>query len=281
MNPATDGRQTLTPRAEPAPPARKAAVDDYVSFCEGVKALAGLDLLQYKRGQMERRLRSFAQGLGVPMLTDYLVLLKRDPAELDRFLDRVTINVSQLWRNPEQWEMLATEVLPELAATRQIRIWSAGCSYGAECYTIAAVCLESTPGARITVKGTDIDPRVLARARAGVFSRDDMRTVPPASLKRWFEPEGEGFKAKPELSKIITFERGDLLEMRVPQEAYDLVMCRNVVIYFNEDVRDRLHERLATTLRSGGYLVVGSTERVSSAAGMGLALAQPFTYRKA
>jgi chemotaxis protein methyltransferase CheR len=254
--------------------------DEYVSFCEGVKRLAGLDLLQYKRGQMERRLRTFAERLGIPALTDYLVLLRRDSDELDRFLDRVTINVSQLWRNPEQWEALGTDVIPELAAARRIRVWSAGCSYGAECYTIAAVCLEQAPRARVEVKGTDIDVRVLERARAGLFSEDDARTAPSASLERWFSHEPEGWRAKPELQRVISFERGDLLSMKAPEQAYDLVMCRNVVIYFTEDVRNELHRRLAGSLRSGGYFVIGSTERVTAPAELGLEATQPFVYRK-
>jgi len=272
------------PVATPVPPrtpSRAADVDDYVVFCEGVRGLAGLDLLQYKRGQMERRLRSFSERLGIPSLSDYLVLLKRDPGELERFLDRVTINVSQLWRNPEQWVALGSKVIPQLAAAGHIRIWSAGCSYGAECYTLAAVCLERAAGVKVEIKGTDIDPRMLERARAGVFSQDDVRTVPPASLSRWFEQADEGWSAKPELRKVITFEGADLLSMKVPTQAYDLVLCRNVVIYFKEDVRDELHRRLASSLRSGGFLIVGSTERVSSIGELGLTPTQPFIYRKA
>jgi chemotaxis protein methyltransferase CheR len=252
-----------------------------VLFCEGVRVLAGLDLLQYKRGQMERRLRSFAQRLGMASLADYLLVLQRDAVELDRFLDRVTINVSQLWRNPEQWVTLGAEIVPVLAKQGRIRIWSAGCSYGAECYTIAAVCLERAPGVKVEVKGTDIDPRMLERAKAGVFSQDDVRTVPPASLARWFQESEAGWEAKRELREVVSFERGDLLEMPVPAGSYDLVFCRNVVIYFNEDVRDLLHQRLADSLRPGGFLVVGSTERVSNARELGLTAAQPFIYGKA
>jgi chemotaxis protein methyltransferase CheR len=260
---------------------RVAAIDDYVDFCEGIKKLTGLDLLQYKRAQMERRLRSFAERMGSPLLGDYLTVLQRDPSELDRFLDRVTINVSQLWRNPEQWTALSRHVVPELAKEGRIRVWSAGCSYGAECYTVAAVCLESAGSARVTVKGTDIDTRVLARAERGHFSEEDARDAPAASLKRWFEHTETGWNAGAELHRVVSFERGDLLAMPVRTGAYDLVMCRNVVIYFTEDVRDSLHARLASSLRSGGYLVVGSTERITAAGELGLTLAHPFIYRKA
>jgi len=257
------------------------AYDDYVVFCEGIAKLAQIDLSQYKRGQMERRLRTFSERRGITSLVEYLAVLKQDPEELEQFLDRLTINVSQLWRNPEQWASLGKKVIPDLAAGGRIRIWSAGCSYGAECYTIAAVCLEQAPGVRLEVKGTDIDPRMLERARIGHFSTEDARSVPQASLERWFDKTDLGYQAKPELRKLMRFEKGDLLSMRFTSDAYDLVLCRNTVIYFTEPVRDVLHERLVSTLRSGGYLVVGSTERVGVAGSLGLALAQPFTYRKA
>lgn len=256
-------------------------LDDYVVFCEGIRKLADIDLSQYKRGQMERRLRTFAERRGIKLLSEYLAVLQKDPEELERFLDRLTINVSQLWRNPEQWASLARTVIPELASTGRIRIWSAGCSYGAEAYTIAAVCLEQAPNARVEVRGTDIDPRMLERARIGHFSTEDARSVPAPSLARWFDKTDLGFQAKPELRKLASFERGDLLSMRFPSAAYDLVLCRNTVIYFTEPVRDVLHERLVSSLRPGGYLVVGSTERVGVASNLGLTLSQPFTYRKA
>lgn len=258
---------------------RRVSVDDYASFCEGVKALVGLDLSQYKRGQMERRLRTVAQRRGLPMLMDYIELLKRDNEELDRFLDRVTINVSQLWRNPEQWATIGRELIPDLARAGRIRVWSAGCSHGAECYTVAAECLQRGKGARLEVKGTDIDPRILERARAGVFTAEDARTAPPAALERWFDRHEGGWRAGPELTRVVSFERADLLSMPVPVRAYDLVLCRNVVIYFTEDVRNELHRRLACSLRSGGYLVVGSTERVGVARELGLTPVHPFIYR--
>jgi chemotaxis protein methyltransferase CheR len=256
-------------------------LDDYVVFCDGILALAKIDLSQYKRGQMERRLRTFAARRGIKSLVEYLTVLKKDAEELDQFLDRLTINVSQLWRNPEQWASLTRSVIPELASASRIRIWSAGCSYGAEAYPIAAVVLEHAPDARVEVKGTDIDPRMLERARIGHFSVEDARSVPAASLARWFDKTDLGWQAKPELRKLMSFDRGDLLSMRFPSAAYDLVLCRNTVIYFTESVRDLLHERLASSVRPGGYFVVGSTERVTAAGSVGLTPTQPFTYRKA
>ena len=264
-------------RAVPASPVR----DEYVDFCEGVRRLCAIDLLQYKRGQMERRIRTFLSARGHAGLPEYLSVLRRDRAELEQFLDRVTINVSQLWRHPEQWDVLERDVLPELAQTGHIRAWSAGCSYGAEAFTLAAVCLSTVPQARVAITGVDIDARMIERARTGIFSAADARSVKPGVMDRWFakRPDG-GYEALPALRAITRFEVGDLLRVQPRAGAYDLVMCRNTVIYFNDEVRDALHARLAHALRPGGYLIVGATERVSSPAEIGLSPTHPFTYRK-
>lgn len=267
----------MTPLLTSGSPAR----DEYTIFCDGVRSIAQVDLLQYKRGQMERRVRSFAERRGATDLTTYLVDLRRTPGELDAFLDRVTINVSQLWRNPEQWRVLAKKVLPELAGTGRVRAWSAGCSYGAEAYTLAATMRGAIPDARCEIRGTDIDKRMVARARAGHFSVDDGRDAPRGELARFFDvAEDGGWQAKRELLGMTRFEVGDLLRLRPQREAFDLVLCRNTVIYFNEEIRDALHARLVEALRPGGYLVVGATERVADAKGLGLASPHPFTYRK-
>jgi len=255
--------------------------DDYLEFCEGIRRLTGIDLAQYKRPQMERRIRTFAESKGATSLPDYLRALTQDRVALESFLDRMTINVSQLWRNPEQWDRLSSTVLPELAATGHIRTWSAGCSYGAEAYTVAALCRSKAPAARAEVHGTDIDARMVERARAGVFSEADARTAPPAELKRWFERTEQGdWQARAELRMLTKFATGDLLRDRFPRAEYDLVLCRNVVIYFTEPVRDALHARLAESVRQGGYLLIGSTERISSPSEMGLEPVHPFLYRR-
>ncbi|HTU95819.1 MAG TPA: protein-glutamate O-methyltransferase CheR [Solirubrobacteraceae bacterium] len=255
--------------------------DDYVAFCEGVRQICGVDLSQYKRPQMERRLRSFFARKGIHLLTDCLDALRRDKTELDALLDRVTINVSQLWRHPEQWVRLERDVLPELAARGPVHAWSAGCSYGAESTTLAAVSHAAIPAARLHILGTDIDRRMIERARTAVFSAEDARGVDASVMARAFDRVPEGWQAKEPLRRMMTFEVGDLLRLRPAAASQDLIMCRNTVIYFAEPIRDDLHARLAQALRPGGYLVVGATERVSKPSELGLQMAHPFIYRKA
>lgn len=272
------------PAARPASSAFTANLksDDFVALCELVRQLCGVDLGQYKRNQMERRVRTWTERRGTPDLAEYGKLLRKDSQELDAFLDRVTINVSHLWRHEDQFETLRTKILPELTKERrQLKIWSAGSSYGAEAYTIAAVCRETIPNVRVEIVGTDLDKRMVARARQGIFTVEDARTSPKQMLQKHFDPQPDGgWLAKPELKRMVRFENGDLLRMAVPSDRYDVVFCRNTVIYFTEEVRDALHERLVKSLSPGGYLVVGTSERVADPRGMGLTSPFHFIYRK-
>ena len=261
--------------------------DVYPQFTAGLRRLTGIDLDQYKRGQMERRIRTWVRSRhGDDDLLAELERLRRDDDELDAFLDRMTINVSQLWRNPEQWERLERDIIPELLADQpRLKCWSAGCSYGAEAYTLAALVRDatqrSTARVRAEIVGTDIDKRVVERAKRGIFSAQDARDAPRRDLERHFTETDEGtWSANRELRDLVRFETGDLLRIRPQTGSFDLVLCRNTVIYFNEDVRDALHARLVEALRPGGVLVVGATERVVHIRELGLTPTHPFTYRK-
>lgn len=256
------------------------SADEYGAFCTAIRRLCGIDLSQYKRGQMERRIRTFAERRGLTRLQDYAAVLADSKPELEEFLDRVTINVSQLWRNPEQWDLLHRRILPEFEGKARFKAWSAGSSYGAEAYTLAAVCAEALPGVRTEIVGTDIDRRMVERARLGIFSTGDARDVPARQRSRWFSERDGMLHADPELRARCRFEAGDLLTMRPAQQVYDLVLCRNTVIYFTPDVKDALHARLAAAVVPGGYFMVGSTERISDPAELGLEIAHPFVYRR-
>jgi chemotaxis protein methyltransferase CheR len=134
---------------------------------------------------------------------------------------------------------------------------------------------------RPEVRGTDIDARIIARARTARFSLADARDAPRRELERWFHREGAEYVARPELRRGVRFDVDDLPRLRVSPASYELILWRNTVIDFNRDVRDDLHRRLADALRPGGVLVVGATERVADATALGLSATHPFTYGKA
>jgi chemotaxis protein methyltransferase CheR len=253
--------------------------DDYEALCERVRLLCGVDLLQYERGQMERRVRTWAQRRGAASLPGYGDLLRRDPDELDAFVDRVTIDVSHLWRHEEQWDALQQDVLHEIAArSGRIRAWSAGSWNGAEAFTLAAVCREVVPEAPVTVVATDLDQRMVTRARTGEFSAEDARSTPAMVLHRHFQPlEGGAWRASRALRALVRFELGDPLRMPIPKARYDVIMGRNAG---TGEVRDALHARLVEALAPGGYLVVGASEGVADPRSLRLVRTHRFVYRK-
>ena len=256
---------------------------DYERFGDFLRALVGIDLRQYKRRQMERRIRSFALRRGVTNLDDYQAVVRAEADELDALLDRITINVSQLFRNPEQWERLATTIVPELVETGsgRIRAWSAGCSFGAEAFSLAATVRSVAPHAQLSIHASDIDRRILATASRGEFTAEDARTAPPELLAAHFDQTATGWRAKPSLTSAVRFAHEDLLTTRPAPGSFDLVLCRNVVIYFTPEARVAVHEMLARSLRPGGILVIGSTERISQPlAELDLEPAGPFVFRR-
>lgn len=255
-------------------------MDEYAAFCRAARRLTGVDVSQYRREQTERRIRALAQRRGANGLLDYLLLLRRDEAERAIFRDRITINVSQLWRNPEHWQLLCRQVLPELARRPgTVRAWSAGCSYGAEPFTLSMAWREAVGSRSIEIRATDIDEASIERAQAGRFSSDDVRDVPHDIRDRWMQHEADGWRVRPELRRLVTFDVEDIFTPTQPGR-YDLVLCRNVVIYLTPERRDQVHRLLAHALRPGGWLMVGATERVSNAADLDLEPTHPFVYRK-
>lgn len=255
----------------------------YAYFVRTVRRLTGVDLTLYRSNQMRRRLDALLQRLGLTGFLEYARLLERDPARLQEFRDYFTINVSEFFRDPERFQYLERVVLPELLAARpSLRVWSAGCSIGAEPYSVAILLLELAPGRHHRVLATDVDRTVLARARAGTgYSSADVRNVAPNRLQRFFSPspDGRGFDVCPEVKTLVQFQEHDLLGP-APGADFDLILCRNVVIYFTEEAKSGLYDRLAGALREGGVLFVGGTEIVPAAARLGLTTAGISFYRK-
>jgi chemotaxis protein methyltransferase CheR len=253
---------------------------DFVTFKRKVKAAYNLDLDAYKRPQMERRLRANMDKCGARTFVQYYTFMQKDQALLDEFLDRVTINVSELFRNPDQFEKLGQIILPDLLKnSRSLSVWSAGCSYGAEPYTLAILLNEMAPLGMHTVTATDIDDKMLARARAGVFQEPEVRCVTRERLRKYFNDTPDGYAAKDVLKKMMRFQKHNLLEDRF-KTGYDLICCRNVVIYFTEETKTALYTRFFASLKPGGYLFVGGTERVADFKQIGYENTMPFFYRR-
>lgn len=257
----------------------RTANDDYLWFCERVLARTGLDLKQYKRPQMERRLRSMAERVGARDLQEYWAVLEKDAGQFAYFIDRITINVSELFRNPEKFDELRRVILPELRRLGSpLKVWSAGCSYGAEPYSLAILLEEMRP-LQYHILATDVDETILNKAREGYFAPEDMRNVSAEWRKRYFIQQDSRYQVKPELKRNISFRKHNLLADPF-DTGFHLIVCRNVVIYFDEEAKDRLYARFFQSLVPGGVLFVGSTERIFNYRELGYEMPLSFFYRK-
>lgn len=251
----------------------------YAPFRHTVLDLTGIDLDCYKGTQMERRLQTIMRRAGAADLAAYARLLAATPARVKEFKDFLTINVSEWLRNPEKFDELQKTILPELLARhRPLRIWSAGCSNGGEPYSVAMILDELDPGGRHQILATDLDEEILKLAMAGTYAEKDIKSVAPSRRSKYFTQAGDLYTVKRSLKEKIHFERQNLLSDSFPPDI-DLILCRNVVIYFTEEARDELYRRFHRSLRPGGILFVGGTESLLKARELGFATASPFFYR--
>jgi chemotaxis protein methyltransferase CheR len=249
----------------------------FAFFARKVEEVLAIDLAGYRPEQMLRRLEQFRLRHGAASFYALGRRLAADPAFAAELKAYLTIQVTEFFRNPEHFAHLARRVLPELPPVG--RWWSAGCSIGAEAYSLGMLALEADrPATRILA--TDIDPEALARTRAGVYREAELAGVSPQRRARFFTPApGGGFAVRPELRRLVQVQRHDLLRDPLPGP-WDLILCRNVVIYFTAEARQALYRRFRDALRPGGFLFVGGTESVAGSGELGLEMVAPFFYRR-
>ncbi len=254
----------------------------YALVRQRVLALTGIDLDSYKRQQMIRRLDAILSRCQLPNLTALASALAPGSEALKEFMERFTINVSECFRDRPRFELLATEIIPELARENPApRIWSAGCSYGAEPYSLAII-LRERHLTRASILATDIDPKILEAARAGAsFTKADFKNLPGDLVARYFTPEGAHFRAADALRPLIAFRQHNLLAPPPASDRFDLVLCRNVTIYLTEEAKDMVTTYLAGTLRPGGVLFIGETETIHRPQRFGLTPRSTSFYQRA
>jgi chemotaxis protein methyltransferase CheR len=237
---------------------------EYLLVKRKVMELARVDLGSYKSRQVQRRLGTLLARSGYPTWQAYFGHLQQDRQALQAFKDYLTINVTEFFRDPQKWQYLEQNVLPALLRERRrLRVWSAGCSHGAEPYTLAMLLDQLTGGGtRHYILATDIDQAILAKAeQGGPYPPSEVKAVTPTRLRRYFVAQGDTFSVRPDLRDRVTFRPHNLL-LDPFEGDFDLIVCRNVVIYFVEETKRALYQRFAQALRPGGVLFVGGTEIV-------------------
>ena len=245
-----------------------------------IKRLTKIDLDLYKPQQMRRRLDGYVatrQEGG----EDFSVTISRDKVALLALRDFITINVTEFFRDVDQFESLKTKVLPAiLAKTPRLNIWSAGCSIGAEPYTVAMILNELTPGVRHRILATDLDERSLLKAKAGgPYSEVDLKSVSKALLLKYLTPDSNAWKMSNDLRGRIEFKQHNMLTDRF-ETGFDLVLCRNVVIYFSDETKRMLDKQFQASLKPDGWLFIGGSETMLSAKELGYERRHSCFYQK-
>ena len=259
----------------------------YGQIMAKVKSILGIDLTHYKDEQMRRRLDSWLVRVGVSDWDTYFQQLRQDNQELSRFRDYLTINVSEFFRDADRWQTIREKVLPELIketasnpSKKGLKIWSAGCSVGPEPYTLSIILDEMARGHQSSILATDLDRGALKKAMAGgPYSADDIRNVSAAERQTYFKAGGPPYFVSPQLTSRITFREHNLFQDAY-ESNFDLIVCRNVIIYFTAEAKDLLYHKFADSLRPGGILFLGGTEIIPRPQEYGLVSYGISLYRK-
>lgn len=255
--------------------------DNYELFKKDVFLLTKIDLNAYKERQMKRRIDALIAKHKYTTYSDYVKALKNDKALFDEFVNYLTINVSEFYRNPELWKVLETDVLPVLLnKTKTLKIWSAACSTGDEPYSLVMLLSRFLPLSQIHIIATDIDKQVLDKAKMGLYNEKSLKGLPAEFLKKYFTKINEhNYQINPEIKKCVEFREHNLLKDPYPAGC-DLIVCRNVLIYFTEDAKLDIYKKFNEALRPEGFLFVGSTEQIIQPAALGYKTFRSFFYRK-
>ena len=232
---------------------------------------AGIVIGPDKEYLLDLRLGPVVKSNGLHTLTELVDRLKAGAEALvSQVVDSMTTNETSFFRDGGPFDLLRTAVLPELTAQRSrdrpIRIWCAAASTGQEPYSLAMLLRENRSqfgGHTFEIVATDIATHVLARAEAGIYSRFEVqRGMPPALLAKYFDRDADDWQIKSEIRKSVTFRRHNLMSDPRALGLFDLVLCRNVLIYFDQPTKARVLERIAGQLRPGGKLLLGGAETV-------------------
>ena len=232
----------------------------YGELKQVIKDHIGLDLDLYKGQQMRRRLDNFVTQRATDEVA-WVRSLASDRDELAALRDMLTINVSEFFRDFAQFETLRTKVLPDLLSGRSsLSIWSAACSNGQEPYSLAMTLDELGAAGRYRMLATDLDRAVLAKAQAGgPYAPGDVRNVSATRKQQYFAADGDQLFVKPALRSRVTFREHNLLADSYGTN-YDLIVCRNVLIYFSPEAKNEILRRFQAALKPGGVLFIGATE---------------------
>lgn len=255
--------------------------NDYEKFKKDIFGLTQIDLNSYKERQMKRRIDTLIQRHKINGYDEFVRTIKTDQKLFDEFVAYLTINVSEFYRNPEQWALLDRDIFPELIKKhgKKLTIWSAACSTGDEPYSLVMALSKHVPLDHIRIIATDIDKQILEKAKVGLYNEKSVASVPADLKKKYFEQIGSSYKISDEIKRRVEFREHNLLKDPYPMNCH-LIVCRNVVIYFTDEAKDEVYKKFYQSLTKGGVLFIGNTEQITDYRKFGYVRSESFIYRK-
>ncbi len=256
-------------------------MDKYEDFKKDVYNLTKIDLNAYKEQQMKRRIDSLIFKHDCKTYKDYVNVIKNDKDAFEEFVGFLTINVSEFYRNPEQWDLFVKEFAPELIEKfgKRLTIWSAACSTGDEPYSLVMALSKFLDLSQIKIIATDIDKQILAQAKVGLYSEKSIANVPTEYKKKYFTKVGPSYQIDEKIKKCVDFRQHNLLRDKYIENC-DLIVCRNVLIYFTDEAKFEVYGKFAKSLKEKGILFIGNTEQIIDYATLGYKRRYSFYYEK-
>lgn len=254
---------------------------DYEYFKAEVYKLTTIDLNMYKERQMKRRIDTLIERNRIKGYDEYIKAIKNDKNLFDEFVNYLTINVSEFYRNPEQWKLLDKDIYPMLKERfkKPLKIWSAACSTGEEPYSLVMSLSKHYPLSDIEIQATDIDLQVMEKAKKGLYMEKSIAAVPEEMKKKYFKQVNLSVQVDDEIKKRVKFRQHNLLRDSYIKDC-DMIVCRNVLIYFTDEAKDEIFQKFYDCLKPGGILFIGSTEQIMNYKDIGFLRRGSFFYEK-
>jgi chemotaxis protein methyltransferase CheR len=242
---------------------------EFLFLLDKIRRNKNLDLSDYRRPVLERRIEHRLHQTRCTNYWDYIMLLNKEPEEYDRLIGTLTIKVSRFFRDFNVFELVSKTILPQMISRKQaemakkIRAWSCGTASGQEAYSLAMLFYEALGrglnGFDIQIIATDIDKKSLEEAQWGSYDRDALKKINPLLLFKYFTRAGDRYVVNDMVKSLVKFRYHDIVTGNTISDM-DLVMCRNLLIYFQKELQEKILRKLHTALNNGGFLVMGNTE---------------------
>ncbi len=253
----------------------------YEQFEAAILKMTSIDLTAYKEKQMKRRIDTLINKHKIAGYEAFVKEIKSDQKLFEEFVNYLTINVSEFYRNTDQWELLDKTFIPEIIGKygKRLKIWSAACSTGDEPYSLVMAFSRHIPLNQIKILATDLDKQVIAQAKTGIYSEKSISGVPDDFKRKYFTKIGASYQISQEIKDRVEFKEHNLLKDPYPTGCH-FIICRNVLIYFTDEAKDEIYRKFNNSLLKDGILFIGSTEQIVNHKDFGYERRNSFYYQK-